>query len=142
MIHKSTLLPCSPARAFELFTGHASTWWPPERRHTGDPQSSIRLTSDGLFVETGASGKVVDLGHITRWDPPHRLEVDFYVASGKDQPTLLVVTFAAEGTGTRVSIQHGPGPRSADVWTRRASAFESAWSLLLPALERHAVDHP
>ena len=64
MITKSILLPCPPERAFALFTGRISDWWPPERRHTGDPKSVITLSEDGKFVERDAAGRQVALGAV------------------------------------------------------------------------------
>ena len=141
MIHKSVLLACSTERAFNLFTQQASQWWPPDRRHTGDPNSTIEMSADGRFVERGATGDPVELGRITAWSPPSRLEVDFYVASGPQRPTLLVVTFAPEGKSTRITIDHGPGPNSQEVWNTRATAYDASWTLLLAALEHYALAH-
>ena len=55
MIEKSILLPCSVARAFALFTGKISAWWPPERRHTSDPASELFLLATGRFTRQEVS---------------------------------------------------------------------------------------
>lgn len=141
MIHKTRVLRCPQQRAFELFTQAASTWWPADRRHTGDPNSAIEMHASGRFVERSGAGEEVELGRITLWDAPNALEVDFYVASGPQAPTRLRVTFTPEGAHTRITIQHGPGPRSQEVWTQRATAYEASWNLLLDSLERFAVEH-
>src|SRR6476646_1535761 len=50
--------------ALARFTGEASRWWPPQRRHTGDPSSEITLAATGAFFERAADGTTVDLGRV------------------------------------------------------------------------------
>ena len=138
MIKKSTWLPCSQARAFALFTEEASSWWPESRRHTGDPTSAIRLVPKGRFWERAADGREVELGRVLEWSPPDRLVLDFYPGTDPLHPTQVVVTFAASGDGTCVTVEHGPTPGSDDLWSARAPKFELSWDLLLSALARSA----
>jgi len=141
MINKSVFLACSIERAFALFTEHASEWWPAERRHTGDPRSVIRLLPSGRFWERAASGKEVELGHVRLWDPPRALTIDFFVGSDPDHPTEFFVSFAHEGKGTRLTLDHRPTEKSAEAWIKRAPAFETSWTLCLAGIERVALDH-
>ncbi len=133
MIDKSILVRGSPARAFSLFTERASAWWPPSRRHLGDPESQILLQESGRFWERSNDGREVDLGRVRSWEPPSRLLLDFYVGTDAQHPTEVEVTFEAEGESTRVRVQHRPTALSIEPWTRRNAAFEASWSLLLPA---------
>lgn len=141
MIKKSTWMPCSQVRAFALFTEKASFWWPESRRHTGDPTSEIRLLPTGRFWERAGDGREVELGRVHEWTSPDRLVLDFYPGTDPLHPTQVVVTFAADGDGTRVTVEHGPTPASADLWTGRAPQFERSWDLLLSSLTRSA-EHP
>jgi uncharacterized protein YndB with AHSA1/START domain len=135
MIRRSVLLRCAPDRAFALFTEQASAWWPASRRHTGDPGSEIRMLASGRFWERGSDGKEVDLGRVRTWEPPHRLVLDFYVGTDAEHPTLVEVSFAAEGgTATRVTVEHRPTPLSEELWQQRAPTFDRSWELLLEAL--------
>ena len=135
MIEKSAFLSCAPAHAFVLFTERASDWWPRLLRHTADPRSEIRMLADGRFWERAADGHEVDLGRVTLWEPPQRLVLDFYPGTDAQHPTEVVVRFAAEGGGTRVVVEHGPKPESADRWAEGAPAFQRAWDLVLSALQ-------
>jgi uncharacterized protein YndB with AHSA1/START domain len=138
VIDKSVLLPCDPARAFALFTGEISTWWPPERRHTDDPSSRITLDAAGAFFEEAADGTTVPLGRVRAWEPPERLLLDFYPGTDPERPTEVEVAFEREGAGTRVRIRHRATAASAGIFDARAPGFVRAWDLVLPALSEHA----
>jgi len=138
VIDKSVVLPCAPERAFAIFTGEISRWWPPERRHTDDPASRITLDAAGPFYEEAADGTTVPLGRVRAWEPPARLLLDFYPGTDPDRTTEVEVAFEAEGDGTRVRVLHRPTAASADVFDGRAGSFVRSWDLVLPALGSYA----
>ena len=138
MIEKSAFLTCSPAQAFKLFTERASDWWPEALRHTADPRSEIRMLANGRFWERATDGHEVELGRVLVWEPPQRLILDFYPGTDDLHPTEVVVRFAAEDGGTRIVVEHGPKPESADLWAAGAFRFERAWELVLAALRETA----
>ena len=140
MIEKSAFLMCAPAQAFVLFTERASEWWPELLRHTTDPRSEIRMLANGRFWERGEDGHEVELGRVLVWEPPQRLILDFYPGTDARHPTGVVVRFAAEDGGTRIVVEHGPKPESADLWTEGAFRFERAWDLVLAGLQQAADD--
>lgn len=138
MIVKSVLLPLDPVAAFALFTTKINAWWPPDRRHTQDPASEIILLDSGRFYERASDGREVDLGHVQSWDAPHRILLDFFIATGPDKPTEVEILFVAHGSGTQVTVTHRPKPSSAEVWTQRAPRYEQSWQAVLAALLRAA----
>jgi uncharacterized protein YndB with AHSA1/START domain len=138
MIIKSVLLPLNLADAFKLLTDQISQWWPPDRRHTKDADSLIFLQADGRFFERASDGKEVEMGRVLAWRAPHRILLDFYIATGKDHPTEVEITLAAEGDGTRVTIKHSAKPESAHLWDKRAPRYVSSWDAVLAALEAAA----
>jgi Activator of Hsp90 ATPase homolog 1-like protein len=133
MMVKTVLLPLEPDAAFALFTQRAGEWWPEDRRHTQDPASAIFLLESGRFFERARDGREVDLGRVRAWST-ERILLDFFIATGPDQPTEVEVTFVAEAGGTRVTITHGPTPASAALWTQRASRYAASWDAVLNAL--------
>src|SRR5262249_28092997 len=135
VIDKSVVLPCAPDRAFAIFTGEISRWWPPERRHTDDPASRITLDAAGPFFEEAADGTTVPLGRRRAREAPARLLLDFYPGTDPDRPTEVEVAFEAEGAGTRVRVRHRPTAASAGVFDDRVSSFVRSWDLVLPALQ-------
>lgn len=121
MIVKTVELPCDPARAFALFTEHAGEWWPSERRHTDDDASTIRIERECRFYERAADGTEVQLGHVRRFKPPHRLALDWYPGTG---PTRVTVTHGAGVAPRAISsppqgvghdIEQACGPQHLDV---------------------------
>ena len=78
MIVKSVVLPCSPERAFALFTEEAALWWPADRRHTNHASSDIRFESQGRFFERASDGTEVELGVVRTFQPGRRLIVDWF----------------------------------------------------------------
>lgn len=138
MIEFSVVLRLPPARAFALFTQRISEWWPPTHRLTKDPNSTITLDPAGTFREHGTDGRVAELGRVRVWQPPERLELDFYLGTGPTEPTDVVIVFEPEGNGTRIIVRHGPLPDSAAGWEARVARYRASWPVVLAALEQAA----
>jgi uncharacterized protein YndB with AHSA1/START domain len=133
MIEKSLFLPCAPERAFLLLTEQAGHWWPPDRRHTKDPESRILIEARGRFFERAADGTEVELGVVRVFEPPRKLVLDWYPGTGPSEPTHVEILLFPEGTGTRVQLFHKPGPHSASSYAKKAAAYERSWTLVLAA---------
>jgi hypothetical protein len=135
MIVKSVLLPLAQRDAFDLFTQRAGAWWPPSRRHTNDPASDIILHQAGRFFERTHDGQEIELGAINVWEPPSRIALDFFPATGPEHPTSVEITFVAHPDGgTLVTVRHQPTPASATLWTSRAPRYEQSWDSVLASL--------
>lgn len=134
MIVKTVELRCDPARAFALFTERAGEWWPSERRHTDDDASTIRIDRDGPFYERAADGTEVQLGHVRRFEPPHRLALDWYPGTGPTHSTFVEIEFEPIAGGTRVTVTHGAGVAPLELYNDNATGYERSWDLVLPAL--------
>ncbi len=141
MITKSIVLACDQAAAFHLFTARISEWWPPERRHTGERDSTIVLAASGEFYERGSSGQQVPLGAVLAWEPPARLELAWYPGTDPDHPTKVVVSFVPEGPATRVLVEHSATEASRELFPLRAPRYEASWQLVLAALGSAALDN-
>jgi uncharacterized protein YndB with AHSA1/START domain len=136
-IEKTVRLPCGPDRAFTLFTAQISAWWPPDRRHTGDPESQLFLHATGRFFERSRAGVEVELGRVLAWEPPHRLLLAFFIGTDADHPTEVEVTFAPaddHSSGTLITIHHRPTPVSQAMWATRAPRYVRSWDLVAEAL--------
>jgi hypothetical protein len=134
MIEKSVVLKCPCERAFVLFTEHASEWWPPERRHTGDPNSTISILASGRFYERTRDGREVELGRVRVWEPPSRLVLDFFPGTDAEHPTEVEVSFVPEGEGTKVTVVHRATAASDALFESRVPRYVASWELLLKAL--------
>ncbi len=138
MMVKSVTLPLAPSAAFDLFTVRIGEWWPADRRHSHDPASDIFLLEDGRFYERARDGREVELGSVRSWQPPHRILLDFFIATGRDRPTEVEITFTAREGGTQVTVSHRPKPESEQAWAERAARYEQSWDAVLAALSRTA----
>jgi uncharacterized protein YndB with AHSA1/START domain len=133
VIEKTLLLPCRPERAFSLLTEQAGSWWPPDRRHTRDPNSDIFIEPGGRFYERAGDGAEVELGVVRVFEAPRRLVLDWYPGTGPAEPTHVEILLVAEGDGTRVHLVHREGPSSADAYAKKAAAYERSWALVFAA---------
>lgn len=100
-----------PERAFEVFVGEIGAWWKPNGLFQTTPRAPGVLAFEpgagGRLIETLANGKVFEIGRITAWEPPHRLEFFWRQASFPPElKTEVEVRFEAVGAETRVSIEH------------------------------------
>jgi uncharacterized protein YndB with AHSA1/START domain len=134
MIVKTIELGCEPERAFRLFTERAGEWWPSDRRHTDDDASTIRMEREGRFYERAADGTEVQLGHVRRFEPPHRLALDWFPGTGAAHPTFVEVEFEPVEGGTRVTVTHGAGAAPTATYDANVRAYAGSWDLVLNAL--------
>ncbi len=101
----------TPERAFEAFVGEIGAWWRPHGLFQTTPRAPGVLAFEpgegGRLTETLANGKVFEIGRITAWEPPSRLEFSWRQASFPlDLHTEVEVRFEAVGEETRVSVEH------------------------------------
>ena len=105
-IRKTVLVDFTPEEAFDLFTARIASWWP-VRTHSygGDDVKSVVLEPrvGGRLYEVTADGEQ-DWGTVLAWEPPTRLLLDWQI--GEACGTEVEVTFAPEGTGARVVLEH------------------------------------
>ncbi|MGE0310809.1 MAG: SRPBCC domain-containing protein [Lautropia sp.] len=133
MIDKSVILACGPERAFELFTEQAGLWWPAARRHSKDPDSTIRMEATGRFYERASDGTEVELGIVRHFELGRRLMLDWYPGTGPQAPTRVEITFEPVDGGTKVIVHHDRGAADENTFGRNAPAYERSWDLVLAA---------
>jgi uncharacterized protein YndB with AHSA1/START domain len=107
-VEATVVVAADPARAFALFTDEVDRWWRRGERYGGPEVTGHRFEGHvgGRFLEL-SGGAEKPLGFITVWDPPARLA--FTWRQGNWTPgevTEVMVTFAAEDGGTRVTLRH------------------------------------
>ena len=100
------------------------------------------MLDGGRFYERASDGREVELGQVRSFDPPSRILLDFFVATGPDKPTEVEIVFAALGTGTQVTVTHRPKLVSEALWTERAPRYERSWDVVLAALSQAAAPQP
>jgi uncharacterized protein YndB with AHSA1/START domain len=147
-----------PAETFSVFTEEIDLWWRtgPRFRVAGRQRGQLRFEGrpGGRLFETFGTGKgahTVELGRITAWEPPSRLEFEWRgVNFTPGESTFVEVCFAAVGEGTHVTVVHRGwlglpedhpvrhGKRPADF----IRGMGQWWGELLTALREHAARGP
>jgi uncharacterized protein YndB with AHSA1/START domain len=107
-VEATVLVATDPARAFTLFTDEVDRWWRRGERYGGPEVTGHRFEGHvgGRFLELSEEAEHA-LGFVTVWEPPSRLA--FTWRQGNWTPgevTEVMVTFAAEDGGTRVTLRH------------------------------------
>lgn len=109
-IRVTTLVAVDPATAFEVFTRDIDLWWRRGPRFrwitAGEGSLSFEPEVGGRLLERGGESEF-EVGRVRVWQPAERLVFDFRARSFEaGQVTEVEVAFAAEGEGTRVTVEH------------------------------------
>ena len=128
-IRKSVLVDVEPERAFALFTDGIATWWP-TKTHSfgGDAVQNVVFEREegGGVYEVTADGRA-EWGRVVALEPPHRFVLEWLI--GRCSGTEVEVTFAPEGSGTRVDLEHRGWERIEDAAER--DGYASGWDVVL-----------
>lgn len=101
----------APERAFQVFVEEIGAWWRANPLFQTTPRAPGTLAFEpgegGRLTETLTNGKVFEIGRITAWEPPHRLQFTWRQANfPPNLRTEVEVRFEAVGEETRVSVEH------------------------------------
>ncbi len=103
-----------PAVAFEVFTAEIELWWKHGPKFRVGRRSPGVLTFEpgvgGRLLETfdGPAGpRALEMGRITVWEPPSRLQFEWRGVNFKgDEKTDVEVRFEPTASGTLVTVVH------------------------------------
>ena len=104
----------SPAIAWAVFTEEIDQWWQRGMRFRNDAAALSRMVLEpglgGRLIEwVGAAdaARAVEMGSVTRWDPPASLVLRWRNSNfAAHESTQVEVSFTAFGQGTRVTVKH------------------------------------
>jgi len=104
----------APDVAFEVFTREVDLWWKqgPRYRIAGRRRGLLHFepgVGGRLFesFETDSGSPTFEVGRITAWEPPARLEFEWRGVNFRpNEKTVVEVRFAASREGTLVTVQH------------------------------------
>jgi uncharacterized protein YndB with AHSA1/START domain len=146
-IQKTILVATSAERAFQVFSGEMSTWWPLASYHIGTADATsvvIEPFVGGRWFERGVDGSECDWGRVRTWDPPRLLVLSWEISGDwQHDPSIqteVEVRFTAEGASTRVDLEHRLlhyyGGKAAEM--RGVFDSEQGWKGLLDAFAARA----
>lgn len=140
-IRRSVSVNLAPERAFTLFTDEMGTWWPLTSysravdEYDKGTMKSERLEFQGRLggriLEHLSNGEVVPWAEVLAWEPPARFVLAWKPNATDRPPTELEVHFVAEGTGTRVEVEHRGWERLGDDATRARTQYDNGWPMVL-----------
>lgn len=81
-VRAEVVVPAEPARAFDVFVERFDAWWPPEYGLTDGPVAAFVLEPgpEGRWYERTEAGEVCEWGRVLRWEPPHRITLEWAVS--------------------------------------------------------------
>jgi uncharacterized protein YndB with AHSA1/START domain len=129
-----------PAAAFDMFTTGIDRWWPRHEGYAygGDRAAGVTLEPriGGRFYEQFVDGDELTVGEVIACDPPGRI-VFTWRAPDWDAATEVEVTFAAEGDGTRVTVEHRFFERLGPAGEETRQGFAGGWPTVMGHFARH-----
>lgn len=147
LVKKSLYVDAAPARAFDVFTRQLGAWWPLATHKIGRVAAKdaiIEPRVGGRWYERGVDGSECTWGRVLAFDAPSRIVLSWEIdADWKADATIqteVEVRFTAEGSGTRVELEH----RMLESFGARAMEMkgifdsEGGWTGLLAGFAAHA----
>jgi uncharacterized protein YndB with AHSA1/START domain len=125
-IRKTVLVDFAPAEAFDLFTAGIATWWPVKTHsYGGDAVRNVVFEPQvgGRVYEVTEQGEQ-DWANVRSFNPPNGFLLEWLI--GDTCGTEVEVTFAPEGPGSRVVLEH----RGFTVAESREN-YAGGWDLVL-----------
>jgi uncharacterized protein YndB with AHSA1/START domain len=136
-IVRSVSVKAPPDRAFALFTGDIGRWWPRGMTIGAQPHADVVIEKrpGGRWFERADDGTETQWGKVLAWEPPSRLLLAWQIGSDwKYQANLeteVEVTFAPEGKGTLVTLEHRNLERFGDAAQSVANQVGGGWPKFL-----------
>jgi len=126
-----------PARAFEIFTGDIGRWWPADKTIAKTPSVDVVIEphAGGRWYEIDAAGAITPWGRVMAWEPPRRLllawQINSRFAYDPDFLTEVELTFAPQGAGTLVTLEHRNLERFGDDAAKLAGQLGGGWPTIV-----------
>jgi uncharacterized protein YndB with AHSA1/START domain len=129
------------AEAFRIFTEEFGQWWLIHEYSIGRDRTEKAVfepREGGRVYEVMEGGREATWGRVTKWDPPHRLELEWQTNPEAPGPTQLTVKFSPEGAGSRVEVDHRGWEIYGDAAPLAREEYEIGWQTTLPLFAAHA----
>lgn len=131
-VKRSIVVKATPARAFAVFTGDPTAWWPREHTIGQSPLKEVVIEPriGGRWYERGEDGSTCEWGKVLAWDAPSRVVLAWQIGADwqyrADLVTEVEVTFSAVDGGTRVDLEHRNLDRFGDAADQTRAMLDSA----------------
>ena len=142
-VRKAVTVGCSPERAFEIFTGRITSWWPLDRYSISQEKArgcAIEPFTGGEIYETRDDGERFTWGQVVTWEPPGRLVITWHPGREPEVAQEVEVLFRATSGGTRVELEHRGWAKLGEGAGEVREGYEGGWAYVLE--ERFAAACP
>ena len=133
VVRKSLTVAAPLERAFEVFTERMGAWWPfaSHSIHGEEVESLVFEGREGGSVhEVARGGETAPWATVLAWEPPTRVLLSWHV-NPQNPATEVEVTFAPEGEGTRVVLEHRGFERLGDRGEIGRGNYDEGWEYVL-----------
>ena len=127
-----------PVDAFRIFTDGIDSWWPLATHSICGQRSRqcvFETRAGGTIHEIADDGTVHLWGTVTAWQPPERVVFSWHPGRDASTSQEVELRFVADGTGTRVELEHRRWDRFGDDAATARERYEQGWP---PVLDRFA----
>jgi uncharacterized protein YndB with AHSA1/START domain len=141
-VRKQLVVKASQSRAFSVFTGEMSRWWPATHSILKSPlkESIVEPRVGGRWYAVGEDGSTCETGYVIAWEPPQSLVLAWQISADWTYDAELIteveVNFIAESDGTtRIELEHRHLERMGDKAAAAREAMDSprGWGGILEA---------
>jgi uncharacterized protein YndB with AHSA1/START domain len=136
-IEVETLVPCTPAAAFNYFTEDLGRWWP-LTRYSCSAGRAVKVAFEGQqggkLIETDRDGQRYEWGSLLEWEPGKRLRFSWHPGGDPDKALTVAITFEAVGPMTRVRLVHAGWERLGANAAASRAAYANGWPTVLGQL--------
>ncbi len=136
-IVKTLELPCTAARAFDIFTRETARWWPGDHSVSSaagkKPQAvTIEAKPGGAIYETMHDGSRCDWGRVLEFEGGVRFAMSWHPGNNADNPTRVEVAFEDRpGGGSRLTLTHSGWEAWGEDGPARRTSYDGGWNVVL-----------
>jgi uncharacterized protein YndB with AHSA1/START domain len=134
-IRKEIYVDASPETAFRVFTEQIAAWWPLHKYglFLEDRDSVVFEDRDGWkLVEKAKDGREAFWGEVLEYEFASRLRMTWHPGHSLEaMPTEIEVTFAADGDGTTVVLEHSGWEKCAGDRREARTGYDRGWNEVL-----------
>ena len=127
-IRKSISVNRSPEISFRVFCEEMTQWWPGGFGGK-DAQIILETRVGGRFYERRPDGSEYQIGRVTSYQPPSLVAFTWRAPSW-NVDTQVEIRFRAEGSGTRIELEHSGWEQDAKTREGRQS-YDGGWVKIL-----------
>jgi uncharacterized protein YndB with AHSA1/START domain len=135
-IRRTVSVSWAPEAAYQRFVADFSQWWPRYALSIGGRRVRSVIFEPrvgGRIYEEHEDGTRFLWGTVIALEPPRRVAFTFHSSRAESDAQLVEVTFASEGTGTRVELVSTGWEKMSPEARRAHGGYKMSWKAALDA---------